>query len=134
MSKDEIMANKLVSLPTSAHQGNICHRDIWDIAWLAQNGAELNHECVANRVAEFRLEDYADSLDMMQRALPDHVAGDRFRAEMFRFLPRDVVARTLDRPEFVRYLSNTVNEHLAKALATFSGPKGTGGDNSDLKM
>lgn len=134
MSKDEIMANKLVSLPASAHQGNIRHRDIWDIAWLAQNGAELNHEWVANRVAEFRLEDYADSLDMMQRALPDHVAGDRFRAEMSRFLPRDVVARTLDRPEFVRYLANTVNEHLAKALATFSGPKGTGGDNSDLKM
>ena len=134
MSKDEIMANKLVSLPASAHQGNIRHRDIWDIAWLAQNGAELNPEWVANRVAEFRLEDYPGRLDMMRRALPDHVAGDRFREEMSRFLPRDVVARTLDRPEFVHYLANTVNEHLAKALAAFAGPIGTGEDDNDLKM
>ena len=36
MSKDEIMANKLVSLPASVHQGNIRHREIWDIAWLAR--------------------------------------------------------------------------------------------------
>ncbi|MDE0211715.1 MAG: hypothetical protein OXJ64_17770 [Boseongicola sp.] len=94
----------------------------------------MNPEWVANRVAEFRLEDYPDRLDMMRRALPDHVAGDRFREEMSRFLPRDVVARTIDRPEFVHYLANTVIEYLEKALAAFAGPKGTGEDDNDLKM
>lgn len=134
MSKDEIMANKLVSLPASVHQRNIRHRDIWDIAWLAQNGAEVRRDWVAGRAAEFRLDDYVERLDAMRDALLDHVTGGKFREEMSRFLPRDVVARTLNRTEFVPYVVNTVDEHLAKAREAFASPtKATRSDN-DLKM
>ncbi len=134
MSKDEIMANKLVSLPASVHQRNIRHRDIWDIAWLAQNGAEVNREWVACRAAEFRLDDYVDRLDALRSTLLDHVTAGKFGKEMSRFLPRDVVARTLDRTEFVPYVVNTVDEHLAKARGAFASPKKAKHSDSNLKM
>ena len=38
-SLDEIMADKLLAL--AASQKRVRHRDIWDLAWLRQRGAEV---------------------------------------------------------------------------------------------
>lgn len=134
MSKEEIMSNKLVSLPASVHRRNIRHRDIWDIAWLAQNGAEVNREWVARRAAEFGLDDYVNLLDAMRDALFDHVSGARLREEMSRFLPREVVVRTFSRPEFIPYMVNTVDERLAQAREAFVSPKTTKQSDRELRM
>lgn len=134
MTRDEIMANKLVSLPASTHQRNIRHRDIWDIAWLAQNGAKVNRDWVAARAAEFELDDYVVRIDAMREALPDHVGGTRFREQMSRFLPRDVIARTLDRPEFIPYVVGVIDEHLAQAREAFARPAPKAWNSSGMTM
>ncbi len=120
MGENEILANKLVSLPASVHQRNIRYRDIWDIAWLAAKGTEVNGEWVVARAAEFGLDDFVERLDRMRRILPDHIVGSRFRDEMLRFLPLDRVNRTLDRPDFSSHLIRTVDEQLAQARGMFA--------------
>ena len=134
MSKEEIMSNKLVSLPTSVHQRNIRHRDIWDIAWLVRIGAEVNQEWVAARAAEFKLDDYVKRLDTMRDGLQDHVIGEKFREEIMRFLPRNTIAKTLDRPEFIDYMVTTVDEQLAKAREAFFSPTNTMRNDDDFRM
>ena len=134
MSKDEILGNKLVSLPASVYQKNIRYRDIWDIAWLVQNGARVKHEWIVNRVTEFKLTDYTERLDAMRDTLSDHVDSEKFRKEMSRFLPHDVVTRTLNRPEFTPYVVSKVDEYLIKARDAFSKPKKIKQSNNDFKM
>jgi predicted nucleotidyltransferase component of viral defense system len=56
---DEIMADKLVSLP--ATQRYVRYRDIWDLSWLKQQGAVVQTELVQRKIADYRLTDYPDS-------------------------------------------------------------------------
>lgn len=121
MSKDEILSNKLISLPASVRQRNLRHRDIWDIAWLVQNGAQVNQHWIVERAAEFHFDDYIERLDDMRRILPEHVGGAMFRQEMSRFLPQDVVARTIERQDFSKFLVTTVDDCLAQARASYGG-------------
>lgn len=134
MSKEEIMANKLVSLPASVHQRNIRYRDIWDIAWLAQNGAEVNRNWVAARANEFKMGDYVDRLDVMRVQLFDHATSRKFREEMSRFLPQQVVARTFNRTEFIPHVVNTVDDCLKRAREAFVSPAKVRNNDTDLKM
>lgn len=46
-TRDEIMADKLFSLP--ATERYVRNRDIWDLAWLAQRGAQVDSELVKRK-------------------------------------------------------------------------------------
>ncbi|MGX1201142.1 nucleotidyl transferase AbiEii/AbiGii toxin family protein [Marinobacter sp. MBR-105] len=109
-TRDEIMADKLISLP--ATERYVRNRDIWDLAWLSQRGAEVDADLVEHKMVDYRLDDYLDKLDNMIPRLPDIVAGKQFQDEMQRFLPADVYQRTLAQDKFQSYLINTVTELL----------------------
>ncbi|WP_448215229.1 nucleotidyl transferase AbiEii/AbiGii toxin family protein [Endozoicomonas sp. 2B-B] len=115
---DEVLADKLIALP--ATQKYIRYRDIWDLPWLLQRGAEMNVELVKKKVDDYRLDDFGSfeqRLDQLIRNIPEMVSDDRMKTEMRRFIPSDVYERTLGKEKFSSYLSGTLNQ-------LFSGLKG----------
>lgn len=112
---DEIMADKLVSLVNCRRY--VRHRDIWDLRWLKQQGATVNTEWVANKIKDYRIDDYAVRLDDMRGRLPDIVRGTAFATEMSRFLPDDVQQRTLAKPKFLDFLAAEIDGLLGEVRA-----------------
>ena len=134
MSLDEIFSNKLVSLPASVTQMRIRFRDIWDLAWLKQNRATLNSNWLKARVDEFAIMDYVDRIEMMKSAHPEYLYGGEFVAEMRRFLPQDVSARTLEQQNFMTYLDRTITALLDQAKSANSGDNEDGISVPQFKM
>jgi hypothetical protein len=112
-SLDEIMADKLVSLVNS--QRYVRHRDIWDLRWLKQQGAVVKPEWVANKVNDYRIDDYGAKLGKLRGRLNDIVRSADFANELSRFLPGDVQQRTLQKPKFLDFLVLEIDGLLAKA-------------------
>ena len=123
---NEIMADKLVSLP--ATQKYVRHRDIWDLAWLQQQGAVPDSELVGKKINDYKLNQFDELIDQRIRSLPDVIAGDAFTAEMKRFLPYDVFERTLGKVKFTDYLASTVIRLLQEVKGSLYGVDHTPGD------
>lgn len=79
------------------------------------DGAAVNNNWVAQRVAEFKINDFLACLDLMQERLSDHVTNGKFRQEMSRFIPREAIARTFNNRNFIPYVINVVAERLTEA-------------------
>ena len=107
-SLDEIMADKLLAL--AASRKKVRHRDIWDLAWLRQRGAEVRPELVGRKIADYGVEDYPALLDSLIEKMPSIIGGKPFREEMKRFLPEDRYQRSLGNPKSERYLTATILE------------------------
>ena len=112
-SIDEILADKLISLPVCTRY--IRHRDIWDIAWLYQQGAELNHDLVENKIEDYGVRDYKELVQAFLDKLPLILEGQDFFDQMQRFLPHDVVGRTLDQEGFVGHVESTITGLLTES-------------------
>ncbi len=113
-SLDEIMADKLVSLVNN--QRYVRHRDIWDLAWLAQQGAEVEIGLLHHKLEDYRVEGYLAKAKQRQGQLADIVQGRPFQQEMARFLPQEVLERTLYKAKFSDYLINTVAELIGRVI------------------
>lgn len=100
---DEIMADKLVSLVNTT--GHVRHRDLWDLRWLKQQGANLRADWVRRKIEDYRCADYPKRLQQMVERVAALVDGTPFRQELLRFLPQDVLERTLDKPKFCTFLA-----------------------------
>ncbi len=107
---EEIMADKLISLVTTSKY--VRHRDIWDLRWLKQQGAEVSKELVAKKIEDYRISDYQLKLETMITRLPAIIEGASLRNELKRFLPTEVQERTLEKPKFLLFLKNEVSELL----------------------
>lgn len=126
---DEVMADKLVSLP--ATQRYVRNRDIWDLAWLKQQGASVKADLVFKKIQDYKIEAFSGMLDTMIARIPEIIEGESFRSEMKRFTPADVYERTLAKDKFSLYLRNTVIELLQEVkLQLFS----EGADANTFKM
>ncbi|MDN7131527.1 nucleotidyl transferase AbiEii/AbiGii toxin family protein [Halomonas sp. MC140] len=123
-TRDEIMADKLLSLP--ATQKYVRNRDIWDLAWLAQRGAQVDSELVKQKMVDYRLDDYPDRLNSMISRLSDIIAGKNFQDEMGRFLPADIYVRTLGQDKFQSYLVTTLTDLLATVQAALMSEQPAG--------
>ena len=127
-SLDEVMADKIISLPATTRY--VRHRDIWDLAWLQQQGATLNMDLVKNKVSDYKLEHFNKMLDNFLDRLPGIVSSEAFIAEMIRFLPTDVFDRTLAQDKFQVYLQNM----LAKLFKTVSNELLGNVTNNEFRM
>jgi predicted nucleotidyltransferase component of viral defense system len=114
---DEIMADKLVAFPASVK--NIRYRDIWDLAWLDQKGAKLDPSLVAKKVADYRIESFAQLLGDAIERLPALVAGKPFTQQMERFIDSETILATLAKPGFLDYLTKTVGGLLGNLALHF---------------
>lgn len=112
----EIFADKLIAYPASPYPR---YRDIWDLQWLAQRGAQPEPELLAAKVADYGLQDYSGCLERAIMSLPERIGSRGFQDTLSRFLPDDTLGRTLHRAGFLDYLTSTVGGHLERALRWF---------------
>lgn len=99
---DEIMADKLVSLVGC--QRYVRYRDIWDLRWLKQQGAKINSDYILAKIHDYKENEYPEKLKTMLDRLDAIVRGKEFRDEMSRFIPTDVLERTLQKEKFIDFL------------------------------
>lgn len=99
---DEIMADKLVSFVSC--QRYIRYRDIWDLRWLKQQGATVNIKYVEAKINDYKEVGYQKKLKKMIDDLDEIVRSKKFRDEMTRFIPSDVLERTLLKDKFIDFL------------------------------
>lgn len=114
-SLDEILADKVVAFPASVK--NIRYRDIWDIAWLVQQGAKLEPSLVERKVIDYHIDHYAHLLDDAVVRLPELIDGKPFIEQMVRFIDADTIGRTLNDPGFCAYLKSTVGQVFGSMAA-----------------
>ena len=129
MSIQEILTNKLVSLPASAYRNHIRYRDIWDIAWLSLEGVSIKPEWLTGRMSEFGIVDYGERVAAIQKILDEPVTIERFKEEMARFLPEEIMGRTFDRTGADAFMFKMVQDSLARA-AEIQGSKNTANRNT----
>jgi len=101
---DEIMADKLISLVSC--QRYIRYRDIWDLRWLKQQGATINADYILAKIGDYQASDYPKKLDEMFDRLDGIIKSKEFRNELTRFIPSDILERTLQKEKFIDFLIN----------------------------
>jgi hypothetical protein len=117
-SLDEVLADKVVALPTSISKienghpvptpSKIRHRDIWDLAWLVQQGAQLNPGMVNDKISDYGIQNFDRLLDFAVQSLPEIACGSAFKVQMQRFIQKSAFDNALGKPGFDRYLATTV--------------------------
>jgi len=85
------------------------HRDIWDLAWLTQQGAKPNLDLIRLKIEDYSVNNYSDLLDQAIVKLPDVIDSPEFLSQMSRFLDDDRLNDTLRNERFMQYLKGTVN-------------------------
>lgn len=108
-SLKEALADKFIALAYRARR--IKPRDVWDIVWIAQRGVGVSAELVDEKLAarsKTRV-DFTQALEAKVHGLleADEVRQD-FYAELSRFVPSQIKARTLDNPEYWGYVQAEV--------------------------
>jgi len=116
---DEVMADKIISLPATTKY--VRHRDIWDLAWLEQQGATLNIDLVKSKILDYKLEQFDELLANLLERLPELVTSEAFIKEMRRFLPTGIFDRTLALEKFQIYLKNTLVKLFKSVQDELSG-------------
>ncbi|GAB3337394.1 nucleotidyl transferase AbiEii/AbiGii toxin family protein [Chromohalobacter beijerinckii] len=119
-SLEEVMADKLISLVNTKKY--VRHRDIWDLAWLKQQGASPDVELVKRKIQDYTIEHYPDRARDMQSRLAGIVSGTTFQGEMARFLPTETVDRTIRNPRFADFLTREITAMLEQVITTLEGP------------
>jgi predicted nucleotidyltransferase component of viral defense system len=110
-SLDEIMADKLIAFPASTK--HIRHRDIWDLAWLNQQGATINIDFIERKIEDYGIPDFIGLLEDAITRLPGIIASKPFQDQMERFIDSVTMTKTLKNPAFLKYLETTVGGLLA---------------------
>ncbi|WP_376695908.1 nucleotidyl transferase AbiEii/AbiGii toxin family protein [Wenzhouxiangella sp. EGI_FJ10305] len=118
-SLDEIMADKLVSLVNCRRF--VRHRDIWDLRWLMQKGAQPDRALIEHKIEDYHVEHWPEWAGEMRRQLPEIIHGEDFRNTLTRFIPVDVQARTLDREGFLEHLLRSTDQLLQRAMHLIEG-------------
>lgn len=116
---DEVLADKIISLV--ATKKYIRYRDVWDLAWLQQQGAQLNMGWVRNKILDYRLNAFDDLLNNRIGSLDAILGSQDFINEMMRFIPTDVYQRTLGQEKFRQYLQQTLQSLLQKTQGQLYG-------------
>ena len=117
-SREEILADKVVAL--ALRDNRIKNRDLWDIAWLTQQGVELPLRLISLKIRDHKrmTVDFIAALETrlaVLRGKPD-VRAD-FMKEMRRFLPATAMRDTVEKEPYWSYLTQVVTELGQKAVA-----------------
>ncbi|MBT1162189.1 nucleotidyl transferase AbiEii/AbiGii toxin family protein [Bifidobacterium sp. SO1] len=110
-SREEILADKIESFVCSDH---LRFRDLWDLAWLGKR-SDLDlakaKELRLLKAQDYKeIEKYPERFSMVQAKLDDAFNSEGFAKEMLRFLPKERVERTIDRPLWLEGTHNQLIE------------------------
>lgn len=117
-SREEILADKYIALAFRPNRPK--NRDLWDIAWLRQQGVELPLPLIPLKIADHchTPAAFADALQTRLDALKsDPTLRTAFTAEMQRFLPSRLADETVTQDAFWTYLLNLLTEESRRILA-----------------
>ena len=117
-SREEILADKMIAL--AFRENRIKNRDVWDIAWLVQQGVALPVELIPLKIRDHRREkaEFASLLQSRSAALKQEPQlREDFLKEMRRFLPAVIVRDTLENLSWWTYLTQVIEEQGRLALA-----------------
>lgn len=117
-SREEILADKIIAL--AFRENRIKNRDLWDIAWLVQQGVELPARMIPLKVRDHQRDD-AEFVELL-RSRVQGLKGqpemrDDFVKEMRRFLPAATVRDTVENEAYWAYLIQIVEEQATRAIA-----------------
>ena len=117
---DEVLADKLVALPTSIARlvdgvliqtpAKIRHRDIWDIAWLVGQGASLKLDFIRRKIVDYGIQHYDVLLENAIENIHGICTGTAFREQMQRFITRGAHERAFRAPGYDAFLANEVSK------------------------
>lgn len=116
-SREEILADKFIAL--AFRPNRLKNRDLWDIAWLKQQGIELPSALIPLKIADHHRTpaDFATELQARLAALKtDPALRTAFIAEMQRFLPSRLADETVAQEPYWTYLVNLLDEEAHHAL------------------
>lgn len=117
-SLEEILADKIIAL--AFRENRIKNRDLWDIAWLTQQGIELPTRLIPIKIRDHQREnaEFVTLLTERTAALQSQAAmREDFMKEMRRFLPAATVRDTIEKEVYWSYLADLVDELGKKAMA-----------------
>jgi predicted nucleotidyltransferase component of viral defense system len=121
-SREEIFADKMVAF--ALRPNRIKNRDLWDIGWLKQQNIILPLKLIPKKVKDHRrtAEEFLHLLEKrVQQVSGEPKIRNGFIQEMRRFLPPQVISRTVENEEFWIYLINLVRSESARILHALRG-------------
>ncbi len=108
-SRQEILADKIIAL--ALRPNRLKNRDLWDISWLKQQNINMPIDLVSKKITDrhYEAEEFIALLDKRKQNLLDTPdAYSDFMWEMKRFLPPQVVSKTIENPAFWKYLTDLI--------------------------
>ncbi len=117
-SREEILADKVVALAFREYR--IKNRDLWDIAWLVQQGTALPVELLPLKIADHGREppEFREQLrERVERLASDPETRADFLKEMQRFLPAATARESLSQDGWWSYLVAAIMDQAHAALA-----------------
>lgn len=127
-SREEILVDKMVAFALRLNR--IKNRDLWDIGWLKQQNVTLPLEFVGRKIADHKcsIVDFVELLDKRTRTLKeDPVIQKDFIHEMRRFMPPQLISRTVEKNEFWVYLVDLLHRESARVVNSLVGGEDFGG-------
>jgi predicted nucleotidyltransferase component of viral defense system len=116
-SREEILADKIIAL--AFRENRIKNRDLWDIAWLVQQGVELPLKLIPLKVRDHQRED-AEFVEFLRGRVQGLKNQPEMRAdfvkEMHRFLPAATVRDTIEKETYWEYLTELLDEQAKRAI------------------
>lgn len=116
-SREEILADKIIAL--AFRENRIKNRDLWDIAWLTQQGIELPTQLIPIKIRDHQREsaEFVTLLTERTAALQTQaIVREDFMKEMRRFLPAATVRDTIEKEAYWSFLADLVEDLGKKAM------------------
>lgn len=119
-SREEIYADKLVAF--ALRPNRVKHRDLWDMAWLHQQGLKPKFELIPHKLRDrsYTLEYFLSTFNERKNALVEHKDNAlEFKKEMRRFLSLEQISQTIEKGDlwgFIIYLIEDLNNQLQRSL------------------
>ncbi len=110
-SREEIFANKMVAF--ALRPNRIKSRDLWDIAWLTQQGIQLPTELVLRKMTDHKQEqtEFLKKLQSRKEELTlNSNLESAFQQEISRFLPPEIIKSSIQVKGFWMYLTQIVSD------------------------
>lgn len=115
-SLEEIYADKILAF--ALRRGRIKSRDLWDLLWLKQQAIKPAFELLAKKLKDHQ-RSQTDFLNLAhertQSLVNDAQVKQDFRNEMTRFLPTEIVEKTINNEQFWAYLCVEIPSLITQA-------------------
>lgn len=115
-SLEEIYADKILAF--ALRRGRIKSRDLWDLLWLKQQAIKPAFELLANKLKDHQCSqtDFLNLAHERTKSLVnDAQVKQDFRNEMTRFLPTEIVEKTINNEQFWAYLCVEIPSLITQA-------------------